>query len=104
MGARGVNGKDLSPPPTPPPRPTRPTSPMRIAVDAMGGDHAPGSIIDGALAAARHLNIGLVLTGPSDIIDAALARHPDAGDLDIRVIDAPDVVGMGESRTGALRR
>ena len=77
---------------------------MRIAVDAMGGDHAPGSIIDGALAAARHLNIGLVLTGPSDIIDAALGRHPDAGELDIRVIDAPDVVGMGESPTSALRR
>jgi len=83
-------------------RPT--TTLMRIAVDAMGGDHAPGSIIDGALAAARHLNIGLVLTGRSDLIDAELARHPDAGELDIRVIDAPDVVGMGESPTSALRR
>src|SRR5436309_1018021 len=58
----------------------------------------------GALAAARHLNIGLVLTGRSDLIDAELARHPDAGELDIRVIDAPDVVGMGESPTSALRR
>ena len=83
-------------------RPT--TTLMRIAVDAMGGDHAPGSIIDGALAAARHLNIGLVLTGRSDLIDAELARHPDAGELDIRVIDAPDVVGMSESPTSALRR
>ena len=36
---------------------------MRIAIDAMGGDHGPGSIIDGALVAARHLQIGLLLVG-----------------------------------------
>jgi glycerol-3-phosphate acyltransferase PlsX len=77
---------------------------IRIAVDAMGGDHAPRSIIDGALAAARHLDLGLVLTGPEPLIRDELARHPDSEQLDIRVIDAPDVVGMGESPTAALRR
>src|SRR4029077_15853497 len=77
---------------------------MRIAVDAMGGDHAPRSIIDGALAAARHLGVGLVLTGPSETVNAELARHPDAAQLDIRVVDAPDVVGMEEAPTSALRR
>ena len=40
--------------------------PMRIAIDAMGGDHGPGSIIDGALVAARHLQIGLLLVGARD--------------------------------------
>ena len=70
----------------------------------MGGDHAPRSIIDGALAAARHLGVGLVLAGPSAILDAELARHPDAAELDIRVADAPDVVGMEESPSTALRR
>ncbi len=77
---------------------------IRIAVDAMGGDHAPGSIIDGALAAARHLDLGLVLTGPAETVRAELSRHPDADDLDVRIIDAPDVVGMEESPTAALRR
>jgi glycerol-3-phosphate acyltransferase PlsX len=77
---------------------------MRIAVDAMGGDHAPRSIIDGALAAARHLDLGLVLTGPEAILRGELARHSDSEHLDIRIIDAPDVVGMGESATSALRR
>jgi glycerol-3-phosphate acyltransferase PlsX len=77
---------------------------MRIAVDAMGGDHAPRSIIDGALAAARHLDVGLVLTGPADTVYAELATHPDAGQLDIRVVDAPDLVGMEEAPTSALRR
>ena len=76
---------------------------MRIAVDAMGGDHAPRSIIDGALAAARHLDLGLVLTGPSGIVRAELARHPDACRLDIQVVDAPDVVGMEDHQLGVGR-
>ena len=70
----------------------------------MGGDHAPRSIVDGALAAARHLDIGLVLTGPQRIIHSELSRHPDANEFDIRVVDAPEVVGMDESPTTALRR
>src|SRR5476649_1008608 len=77
---------------------------MRIAVDAMGGDHAPGSIIDGALAAARHLDLGLLLAGPEAIVRDELARHPDHQHLDIRILDASDVVRMGESPTAALRR
>jgi len=77
---------------------------MRIAVDAMGGDHAPRSIIDGALAAARHLDLGLVLAGPRHIVHNELARHADADQLDIRIIDASDVVEMGESPTTSLRR
>jgi glycerol-3-phosphate acyltransferase PlsX len=77
---------------------------MRIAVDAMGGDHAPGRPVDGALAAARYLGIGVDLVGSSEQIQAELVRHPDAGSLDVRVCDAPDVVGMNESAAQALRR
>ena len=70
----------------------------------MGGDHAPRSIIDGALAAARHLDLGLVLAGPADAIRAELARHPDAAQFSIRILDAPDVIGMAEAPAAALRR
>ena len=77
---------------------------MRIAVDAMGGDHAPARPVDGALAAARHLGLGIDLVGRAGEIHAELQRHADAGDLDVRVIDAPDVVGMSESPAQALRR
>jgi glycerol-3-phosphate acyltransferase PlsX len=77
---------------------------LRIAVDAMGGDHAPRRIIDGAVAAARHLDIGLILAGPEQVIRAELARHLDVGRLDIQVADAPEVVAMHESPTAALRR
>jgi len=77
---------------------------MRIAVDAMGGDHAPSRIVDGALAAARHLGIGVDLVGRQDVVQAEIVRHEDHGTLDIRVIDAPDVIGMSESPAHALRR
>jgi glycerol-3-phosphate acyltransferase PlsX len=77
---------------------------MRIAVDAMGGDHAPARIVDGALAAARHLGIGVDLVGRPDAIHAELARHDDVATLDVRVIEAPDVIAMEESPAQALRR
>ena len=77
---------------------------MRIAVDAMGGDHAPARIVDGALAAARHLGIGGDLVGRTSAIRAELARHEDAALIDVRVIEAPDVVEMVESPAHALRR
>ena len=50
----------------------------------MGGDHAPARIVDGALAAARHLGIGVDLVGRPDAIRAELARHDDAATLDVR--------------------
>ena len=77
---------------------------MRIAIDAMGGDHAPGRVVDGALAAARHLGIGVDLVGRPDLIDAELLRHTDRATLDVRVIEASDVIGIAESPALALRR
>jgi glycerol-3-phosphate acyltransferase PlsX len=77
---------------------------MRIAVDAMGGDHAPARIVDGVVAAVRHQGIGVDLVGRTDAVSAELARHPDANSLDIRIIDAPDVIEMAESPALALRR
>src|SRR5918994_719527 len=77
---------------------------MRIAVDAMGGDHAPVRVVDGALAAARHLGIGVDLVGRPDAIEGELARHADRSTLDVRVIEATEVIGMSESPTFALRR
>ena len=77
---------------------------MRIAIDAMGGDHGPGSIIDGALVAARHLQIGLLLVGARGVVDAELRRHPGAAALDIETLDAPEWVEMAEPAAAALRR
>ncbi|MDQ3211755.1 MAG: phosphate acyltransferase PlsX [Acidobacteriota bacterium] len=77
---------------------------MRIAIDAMGGDEGPRSIIDGALVAARHLQVGLLLVGASDEIERELARHPRAPALDVKILDTPDFIAMGENAAEALRR
>ncbi len=77
---------------------------MRIAIDAMGGDDGPRSIIDGALVAARHLQIGLLLVGASPDIERELARHPRVSSLDVRILDTPESIGMGETAAAALRR
>ncbi|MEO7156003.1 MAG: phosphate acyltransferase PlsX, partial [Vicinamibacterales bacterium] len=77
---------------------------IRVAVDAMGGDHAPAHPVDGAVAAARNFGLGIDLIGREDCVRAELQRHPDAGELDVRVIDAADVIEMTESPARALRR
>ncbi len=77
---------------------------MRIAVDAMGGDAAPGINVDGALLAlgdASDLSIDLV--GDPAVLDPLL----DAVEFDaerLRVVAASDVVGMDEKPTEALRQ
>jgi len=77
---------------------------VRIAIDAMGGDHAPAVMIDGALAAARHLDLELALVGPTALLEEALAKHPDASTLPISIVEAPDVIGMADTPAAALRR
>jgi glycerol-3-phosphate acyltransferase PlsX len=77
---------------------------VKIAIDAMGGDDGPRTIVDGALVAARHLQIGLLLAGDGQIIERELARHPGAAALDLRILDTPDTVDMGEPAAAALRR
>ena len=81
-----------------------------IAVDAMGGDFAAAPVVDGALAATRHFDLGVVLVGPQAVLERELQRHADHGDhgdIDqsrIRLADADEVVTMAESPSAALRR
>ena len=77
---------------------------MRIAIDVMGGDEGPRTIIDGSLVAARHLQIGLLLVGDRATIERELARHPGRAALDLEILDTPESIGMNESATIALRR
>jgi glycerol-3-phosphate acyltransferase PlsX len=77
---------------------------LRIAVDAMGGDHAPSVVVDGAVAAARHLDAEVVLVGPNAELRRALEAHADWSRLGISIVDAPDVIGMSEAPAVALRR
>ncbi|MEO7020582.1 MAG: phosphate acyltransferase PlsX [Ktedonobacteraceae bacterium] len=68
---------------------------MRVALDAMGGDHAPGEIVLGAVEAAREYGIGVYLVGKEDLIKAELAKHETQG-LDLPIVHTDEVIPMDE--------
>ena len=68
---------------------------LPIAVDAMGGDHAPGEIVAGAVRAAEELDVPVVLVGRSDEIG-------DTGGLE--VIEASEVIAMDADPGASVRR
>jgi len=75
-----------------------------IAIDAMGGDEAPGHIVDGALAATRHFDLGVTLVGPAGRLADEIARHPEVDPSRVRVVAADAVITMSEAPAAALRR
>ena len=75
-----------------------------IAVDAMGGDDAPRPIVDGALAATRHFDVGIALVGPVARLTEEVARHPGVDPARIRLIDADGAIAMADQPAAALRR
>lgn len=77
--------------------------PIKVAVDAMGGDYAPEEIVKGGVQAARELGVEVLLTGPKQTIEAELAKT-DVGDLPVRVVDAPEVIKDGEHPILAVMR
>jgi glycerol-3-phosphate acyltransferase PlsX len=70
----------------------------RIALDAMGGDNAPIETVAGAIDAAAR-GVEVILVGDRGAIEAELAKQGAA----LPVIDAPDVIGMGDDPARALR-
>jgi glycerol-3-phosphate acyltransferase PlsX len=75
-----------------------------IAVDAMGGDHGPRHVVDGAMAAVRHFDLGVILVGRLAALEPEVERHPDVDLSRLKLLEAEDVVGMEESPAAALRR
>ena len=78
-------------------------APVSIAVDAMGGDHAPDAPVLGAVRAARELGVGIHLVGRETEVRRVLATQDVAG-LDIRVVHAADVIAMNETVVTGLRK
>jgi len=74
-----------------------------VAIDAMGGDHAPAQPVAGAILAARELDVPIRLVGRRPDIEAELARHRPTG-LPIEIFHASEIVGMDESPVNAFRR
>ena len=95
----------------------------RIAIDAMGGDHAPHEIVAGAVWAAYEYNVPIELVGKTEDIERELekvrrngfisdcgqkgAKHRiviDTSKLDIKITQASEVIEMGEHPGQALRK
>jgi glycerol-3-phosphate acyltransferase PlsX len=76
---------------------------MKIAVDAMGGDHGPGPAVEGAIQAAQELDVGVILVGDEAQLREQL-RQVGCTDPRITVRHAPQVVGMHESPAQVARK
>ncbi len=77
---------------------------LRIAIDCMGGDHGLSVTVPAALAFLRHTpDVGLILVGHADAIEAALGHEPPADRSRIEVRHADQIVAMDEPPASALR-
>jgi glycerol-3-phosphate acyltransferase PlsX len=74
-----------------------------IALDAMGGDHAPRAEVEGAIRAARELDVRVLLVGQQQPVRDALSAHSWSG-LPIEIVHAPDVITMRDSPLQAYKR
>jgi glycerol-3-phosphate acyltransferase PlsX len=73
-----------------------------IALDAMGGDHAPREIVKGALLAARDLGIQVALVGPPAVVEEELAKQGPRPE-GVRLVPASEVITMDEHPAQAAR-
>jgi phosphate acyltransferase len=78
------------------------SSRVRIAVDAMGGDHAPAEIVAGAIQAQLELGVEILLVGDPEQIEACLKLHPNPPKMEI--VPSEGVIEMNEDPVSALRR
>uniref|UniRef100_A0A7C1JLL0 Phosphate acyltransferase n=1 Tax=Caldilinea aerophila TaxID=133453 RepID=A0A7C1JLL0_9CHLR len=75
---------------------------MNIALDAMGGDHAPEAIVAGAVEAARIYGVTVSLVGQPNVIEAELKKHDTKG-LNLPIVPASQVIAMDEKPAAAVR-
>ena len=77
--------------------------PTVIAIDAMGSDRAPRPEVEGAILAARHHDVSVLLVGREAQIRAELRQHLSARLLPIDVVNATEIVGMHEKAAHAVK-
>jgi glycerol-3-phosphate acyltransferase PlsX len=76
---------------------------ITIAVDAMGGDHAPKTEVEGAIRAARSLDVKVILVGREELLREELNKHEGARGLPIQIVHASERVSMEESAAKSVR-
>ena len=76
---------------------------LKIAVDAMGGDHAPQATVEGAALAGKELGLQVILVGNEEIITREVEKFPQAQSF-LHIQPAAEVIEMKEPPSQALRR
>jgi glycerol-3-phosphate acyltransferase PlsX len=76
---------------------------VRVAVDVMGGDHAPGEVVAGAVEAARRGGVQIAIVGAPDVVQPELSRH-NVGGLPITTVPSEGVILEVEQPAVALRQ
>ena len=76
---------------------------MRIAVDAMGGDHAPREIVRGAIDYASGSTDEVILVGDVPRLEREIGAYDRQRPPNLSLVDAPEVIEMGEHPATALR-
>lgn len=77
---------------------------MIIAVDGMGGDNAPDSIINGCIEAIEEFeNLNIIITGPEKVIEEKLTKYNYSKER-IKVLDAQEVITNNEHPVMAIRK
>ena len=69
----------------------------------MGGDTAPKAEVEGAIQAAKSLDVHIILVGREDVVNSELAQHREARKLPIEVVHASEQVTMQDGAARALR-
>jgi phosphate acyltransferase len=80
------------------------TGPCRIALDAMGGDHAPDEIVKGALLALAEYPVDILLVGKEEIVGAKLNEFGGGDAPRIEIVDAREVVEMDDNALAPIRK
>jgi glycerol-3-phosphate acyltransferase PlsX len=77
---------------------------IRVAVDAMGGDYAPGEIVKGALLATQKDDLEVFLVGATDILNRELAGNGSIIGSRIHLVAAAESIEENESPVDVIRR
>jgi len=79
------------------------TNRITVSLDAMGGDFAPKTTVEGAVLAAQELNIATILVGNEPMLAEELSSYDHAG-LPIAIRHASEIITMDESPLNLIRK
>ncbi len=77
---------------------------IKVALDVMGGDLGPDEVVRGAALAVAELGVEVVLVGPDAVVNAAVSANAEAYRNKFTIVNAPEVVEMGESPSKSFRQ